>query len=329
MSKYGGVEKLQMRVAASSQRRFSKILDLCSEEARSVKFFLENGNADEHTEFTIIERNRKILKQIDAKFKKYKLKKPRVFNGVVERCPFSGPFDLVNLDTCSTPSERILGWIGNLEILSGGELNLWTTAFRNKGAWRQKLIDAFLYTKLGVKILHEVREKSHSVLDNADISVDQRCVAAALSCVLCNYDFDFIFPSVLNRPLGQYNDNRNPMYVYRLINITKKSKQLRSSLGEVLEQARFSDYETVPTTPYNKNGNCEKSNTMLSAKILSSIRSGKRFSEITRTINKILSDADYLNKNKKMIKAGFKAQITKMEKDLNLVRRAHAYIDRF
>lgn len=325
MPDYTGVEKLQMRQATTPAHYLANVLDLCSAQAGSTKHYVKTGVVDHKTKCTIIEHNKSSLPGIYSNFKRLGLPEPEVFNGKIEDCPFVGPYNLVNLDTCSTPSEPILNWIGQLSILPGGELNLWVTAFRNSGLWRQTLIDGFVYNPQGIVVLNEIRDKV-SFSDFLCMTTEQKCVVAALAATLSFYDFDFVLPKVLNRPPGQYRDNRTTMYVYRLVNMKRRNKPVRPSLTQILAATRPTKY--FPSHRVNSNGHAQNPKGMVSQQILDAIATGKR-SEATRTINKILSDADFLHHSKKMVKAGFKAQITKMEKNPTVVKAAHAYIDSF
>lgn len=320
MSSYSGVEKSQMRQATSPSRRLTHIFDLSSEEARSTKHFVEKGVADRNTNFTIAEHNRSAVPGIYSKFKSLNLAKPNIFTGKLQDCPLTGPYELVNLDTCSTPSEPIFNWISRLSILQGGELNLWVTAFRNSGLWRQTLIDAFVYNKDGIIVLNELQDTG---LFESEIKIEQKCVAGALAASLSFYDFDITFPSVLNRPPGQYCDNRNTMYVYRLTNMKLRKKPVRPSLVQILATTRPTKY--FPASSYSVSSKSTAAE-MASQLIITAVKTGKK-GEATRLINKRLSDADYLHKSRKMVKAGFKAQVTKMEPDKIWVKRVHQYID--
>lgn len=324
--KYAGVEKAQMREATSPNRRLSRILDLCSPEVGSTKFFLETGVADENTKFTIIEQEKSSVPIICNKFKNLGLNQPEVFNGRIQDCRFLGPFDLVNLDTCSTPSEPILNWISRLNILKGGELNLWVTAFRNSGLWRETLLNAFLYNnKSGAVVMNQLAEKFSFP---RNVTVEQKCVYGALAAALSFYDFDVVLPKVQNRPPGQYRDNRNTMYVYRFVNMKLLKNPARPSLAQILSEIRPTEY--FPVIRKKSDGNAKGEKITTSQLILNALtgQPGKK-ATATFKIRKILSDAKYLHHSDKMVKAGWKAQITKLVSDPMLVKKVHSYIDAF
>ena len=79
VNKYSGVEKAQMRESTSPHCRLSHILDLCSPQVGSVKFFLETGVADKNTKFTIIEQNKSYVPLIYNKFEKLGLSRPEIY----------------------------------------------------------------------------------------------------------------------------------------------------------------------------------------------------------------------------------------------------------
>ena len=315
--KYSGHQKQCVREKILTHKKvYKNIVLLPGEHCRDVKFMLAQKAINSATTITVIERDLVKLNKIKVKFKKYPFKKVHFFHGQIEDCPDYGPYDLVNLDTCSTLSREILDWIASIQFCPNGELAVWLTAYRHRQSFKDSLFNSFFGTKIGLRTVRDMKDQI------SDFSYRPEQVhtvtAAAIYTALNKYSC-----SVL--PVIAYCEHVNFMYVYKFNDINRILIP-RPDLNEVLVELNESHSQTWSSNKSEFNLANDKLMTML-IKVNQNLNSGQR-SYITRQLRGEITNGQIIGKSPIMIKAGWKSYISKIFKeDIVSKNKIHEFIN--
>jgi len=308
---YSGEQKQLVRTqVVTPGKKYERVACLPGPYIRSVLLYLETGNFTKNTEVTVIECKPSVMEEIKRKFNKLPFRKVNYSLGWVEETPDYGPYDLVNLDTCSSLSRSMLNWIAQQRFLEGGEFNVWLTTFRSNQQTRDDLLESFLRTRKGVSVLSAIRE--YMTLDPV-----QMVTAAALYSALNKYN-------CTPMPMLKYCEHVNFMYVYRFTELTK-AKSPRPSLDEVLVKTESEklDWTGKGHSP------TKLANDSLLIQCLKVLRGEAHPAYTTRQFRIEIKNGTLAGKAEKWIKAGWKSTISRMCRgDDDMKIRAHAYIDK-
>lgn len=303
---YNGALKQKMRDRVAVPGRVAEsLVDLPAAGCRSVIDYYRKGIITLDTPIYAIEFHKPTAETIKRKLRKLGFKNATVFNGRVEDCPYKGPFDIVNLDTESTMSRQLLDWVGQIDFIPGGELNLWVCANRSVGRWCEQLHQTFFETAAGRKIYHEVCRHT-GVFKPQDV-VAMSAVFAALN----RYDFN------IEKPF-HYTQHVMPMFVYRFMGMQQSST--RQSLADIL--VGDVQYETV--------GGREKGEAIdgnIPQMCLKCLESPGKRAYVTRLLRQMLVRRKLENKDPFWVKAGWKSAISRICKDEAIAYSAHQLVD--
>jgi hypothetical protein len=296
----------------SGGRRYKRILDLPAIFCRSPKFFVESGAAGPETEIVAVERRASQAARIDSKLKKLPFGKVTTFVGELHDCPHTGPYDLVNADTCSGLSLDLLKWIGSLEFLPGAELNLWVTPFRARGQFKQDLVATFRHSDYGMEKYAELDIRGIFPF-GIDISVS--CSVCAISCAMNRYNSIPIAPML-------YTQHKNMMRVYRFTNINKANV----SAPPIEKIISPGDYEYEASL--SRGEGLIPEGLLFAEHALFAADNPAARGYIKGLFRTRLRDQKIGGKDPKWVKAGWKAHVSRIRKyDPELVQRAHRFID--
>lgn len=202
----GQAKKAARHGCVTPGKVYRNALLLPGEGLRDFTHFRETGNFTDTTHIVVVERDPKIMAKIARKLAAHP--NPAVFcPGELESTPDHGPYDLLNLDTCSALSPKILDWLGKQKLLPGAEVNLWLADYRGGSWFARELYDRYFFGE-GLKVVHQLYSKCH---DYQNRSADEIAAAAAIYSTLKNYDCDV-------QPLRKYSEHQGSMRVFRFTN---------------------------------------------------------------------------------------------------------------
>jgi hypothetical protein len=312
--KYHGVQKQIIRnLCSTPNKKYKSILDLPGKECHSVKHFQTENNISTQTKILCVEHKANFCEEIERKISRLGLaKQTTIFQGRAEKCPHLGPFDLVNLDTCSHLSENMLSWIANLKFIANGELNVWVTTAHVSLGFKNALYRLFYQTKEGQKLYNQIESDNHGVFKNIDPFM--AVSACAIRCVLNKFKLRVELPV-------EYTEHVNRMHMFRFTHINP---------GQEVNIDFFSKFEINE----NEKASFESSraNNKLSGNIVNMCRqivetkNSKNY--LVRMIRSELKSGSIEGKDPKWIKAGWKSFASKNYKqEPSLVKEIHQLID--
>jgi hypothetical protein len=317
MENFEGLRKKRMRDLVLAGK-FSRILDLPAPPCKSIIHLLRNDSIDKNTHVTVVERDKRNLAAIRRRFNRFPFTNVRFHQGVVEKCPYFGPYDLVNLDTEVALTHNLLTWIANLNMMPGGQLNVWVTANRARGDYTESLYETFHYTKEGLRAIQKVRRENEEAFQG--VSEFQIILAAILYSALNMYDFEM--PRI-----EWYADNVNRMYVYQLKNFQKRKTPKCEYFDDFFVWKKRVWKEDREQYPEREEKLSDLTVAQMCIRAVQTEQMGEK-AYASRIMRMRLEDGIVLEKTPKMIKAGWKACVSKICKD-NLLRiRVHAFIDK-
>lgn len=311
---YTGHQKNAVRYKTVTHGKvYKNILDLPGQHCRSIQTLLDDGNVNGNTAVTVVERYEKTMTTIRHKFASFPFRKVNFPTpGLIENTPDFGPYDYVNLDTCSSLSPAMLNWINRQKFLPGGELNVWLTAYRNRQSFKDSLRTTFLETAAGTRTLLDVRRNAVNELDGTE--PDQLVTATAIFAALNRYDCTV-------RPVLKYCEHVNFMYVYRFTNIRERAIP-RPGLEVMVESE-----DSCRMWDHGGNGPAKLADDPLMVMIVKAVQRGPGAKAYTtRMMRQYIENQKIAGKKTVMVKAGWKSYMSKRyEGGLRL--ELHNYID--
>lgn len=315
---YSGSQKQAVREKIITPGRlYRSIILLAGEKCRTIEFLLKQGNINENTVITVIERDSFVMSKIKNRFKRYPFKKVNLSNTKVEDTPDYGLYDFMDLDTCSTISPKILNWIAQQRFLPYADVAMWFTAYRSSQKFKDYLSNIFFHTKAGIRVIEDMKDNSTDVryvYDPIQL-VSSAAIYTAINRYSCSVE-----------PVLSYSEHVNSMYVYRFMNLNILP-MVRPSLNDIL--VPVSQITSSQQVWKKDDGQRKLAGKPLMTMILKALdgSSGEK-AYATRQLRIEIRSGEIAGKDPKWIRAGYKSYLSKIIENQELKNRAHQFIDK-
>ena len=313
---YSGLQKQAVREKViTSGRVYKNIILLAGEKCRTVEFMLQQGNINKYTVVTVIERNSSVLEKIKKRFRQYPFIQVNFSHTEVENTPDHGPYDFMDLDTCSTLSASILNWVAQQRFLPDADVAMWFTAYRSSQIFKDTLTTNFLKTRAGIRVVSDMRDNMTDVCYTyAPIHLVS---SAAIYTALSRY-------SCIVKPVLTYSEHVNFMYVYRFTNLNRLVHP-RPSLDEILVTEVVSEQQVWPHSDRQIFAAGDPLMAMCLKVVGGSTPQQRAY--VTGQLRREIKSGQLAGKDPKWIRAGWKSHLTKVIKDKDTRIKAHQFID--
>lgn len=307
---YSGAQKQAARQAVLTPgKTYENVAVLPGPKCKSIINALEHGNFTSKTRVTVIERYAGTLEQIKRRFKKFPFMKVNFSLGLIEKTPSYGPYDLLDLDTCSSLSPDLLDWLHKQDFLDDGEVNLWLTAYRRRQQFRDSLFASYLESAAGLQVMHEIQNNFVRGCECIQ-AVTSSAIYSALSRYSC----------CPMRPVT-YSEHIGVMYVYRYTNL-RRLVTPRLSHVDIIKPTDDDTVNWLSTGDYKGLAGC--SLTVLILKAIDGAPSVKAYA--TRQLRNHIKNGVIVGKSEKMIKAGWKSYFGRIATDCDLRSKVYRFI---
>lgn len=311
----GARKALAREESPDKSKTYQSVLTLPGKPCDCVAKFVEMGVIVPSTKLVFVEHKKQFVPQIKSnfarKFGNFFLQEPLYETCELANLTRLGPYDFLNLDTCSVLSKSLLGLLTSLQYREGADLALNVTVYRGKTVtFYNKLKEVFLDFPQGKQVVRWLDNKidGMSTLDVVNL--------AAIVSVLSDYELEVLPPI-------SYCDHVNPMHLYRLRNL-RFNANCRPSFADL-----FGDNDEVVQAIYperTRTASTLDTDNSLSSLIVAAETVGAR-AYTTKRLRQLWETAPLVDKSPKMAIAGVKATIRKLVTDNEQCDKLHQYVD--
>jgi hypothetical protein len=298
-------------------------MDLPAPSCLSIVNLMKRDALAKNAKFVLYERNKPDIPAIHRKMSGLGFNESQfeiVGQDLADSTP-TGSYDWVNLDTCCSLNQSLLGFISKLNFIKGGELNVWLTYYRSNAEFHEGLRNTFFRNEEGMKIMQQVR-RSHPILQDYDPdsqnSSTKLVTLMAIIMAINNYSYELEMPI-------DYIDRSTTMYFFRIRNIRRLSTPVLPNFSDIYRpDDNFEGFKYPNKKPRNltSEDDVPRSCILVASGAASSSRAF-----LTRRMRQVLKSAPDCGKDPKWVRAGWKSTVSRMCCDKEIIDRAHKLID--